>query len=193
MSVDRDGEWDLDHYLTDAVTLLDAGRSVSVSIRELLAHLGAERRGSRVVEELRAAPDRYGLETQPDFTVAWIDNTVAIRWLAPTLAETPDQGSVGGAAAAAPNAEAGPALTIGSLQSASAGIISVERTESIELARTRMLRHDVSQLAVMSGPRQLIGAVTWESIAIAALGDKTDLGAATISVTRCSSMRTSSL
>ncbi len=32
-----------------------------------------------------------------------------------------------------------------------------------------MLRHDFSQLAVMSGKRQLIGAVSWESIAKASL------------------------
>jgi hypothetical protein len=35
-----------------------------------------------------------------------------------------------------------------------------------------MLRYDFSQMAVMSSPRQLVGAVTWESIAIATLRDE---------------------
>ena len=169
-----------DQYLTDAVTLLDAGRTVSLSIRDLIAQVVAERRGSRVIEEVRAGLDRYSLETDPDFTAPWIDTTVAIRRASTRAPTTRDKEK--SAAVSVQGAEAGPAVTIGSLQSASAGIFSVEQTESIELARTRMLRHDVSQLAVMSGPRQLIGAVTWESIAIAALGQRTELSAATIPV-----------
>jgi hypothetical protein len=41
----------------------------------------------------------------------------------------------------------------------------LERTQSL------MMRHDFSQLAVMSGPRDLRGAVTWESIAQARIRD----------------------
>lgn len=44
-----------------------------------------------------------------------------------------------------------------------------------------MLRHDYSQLAVMSGSRQLVGAVSWESMAKAAMV-RPDLGLADATV-----------
>jgi hypothetical protein len=41
----------------------------------------------------------------------------------------------------------------------------VTLADSLAKAQSLMMRHDYSQLAVMSGPRKLRGAITWESIA----------------------------
>jgi hypothetical protein len=48
-------------------------------------------------------------------------------------------------------------------------VTRIERNSDLLRARALMLRYDFSQLAVMSGPRQLIGAVSWESMALAAI------------------------
>jgi CBS domain-containing protein len=45
------------------------------------------------------------------------------------------------------------------------GVVSVGPNGTIEEAVTKMLLNDYSQLAVLSGPRNLRGAVTWRSIA----------------------------
>src|SRR5206468_519632 len=57
------------------------------------------------------------------------------------------------------------ALMVGSLEAASGGVASIERNSDLARARALMMRHNYSQLAVMAGARQLVGAVSWESIA----------------------------
>lgn len=47
----------------------------------------------------------------------------------------------------------------------------MQRNGNLLLARAYMLRFDYSQLAVMAGERQLVGAVSWDSMALAALRD----------------------
>jgi CBS domain-containing protein len=53
------------------------------------------------------------------------------------------------------------------------GVISVKMDDDLETAQALMMRYDYSQLPVMSGPRNLRGAVSWESIAQARI-NKTD-------------------
>lgn len=56
-------------------------------------------------------------------------------------------------------------LRIDSLESANSGVTSVKPDDTLEKVQSLMMRHDYSQLAVMSGVRDLRGAVSWESIA----------------------------
>lgn len=56
-------------------------------------------------------------------------------------------------------------LRVGSLASANAGVGSVRLDDPLERAQALMMRSDYSQLAVQSGPRDLRGAISWESIA----------------------------
>ena len=55
--------------------------------------------------------------------------------------------------------------------SATSGIASVSPDTPILKAQSLMESHDYSQLAVMSGPRSLKGAISWESIAKRSLYD----------------------
>jgi CBS domain-containing protein len=66
----------IDHI---ASHLKDGRRVRRVSVRELLGFFGAERRGLTKVQDIRAALDSLGLETDPDFESAWIDSLVRIR------------------------------------------------------------------------------------------------------------------
>src|SRR5690606_31492057 len=56
-------------------------------------------------------------------------------------------------------------LSVGSLESANRGVESVLMDDTLVHAQSVMMRHDYSQLAVLSGPRTVRGAITWESIA----------------------------
>jgi restriction system protein len=62
-------------------------------------------------------------------------------------------------------------LRVGDLSAAHTGVSFVAPDASFELAQSLMLRDDYSQLAVLSGERNLRGAISWESIALARLRD----------------------
>ena len=165
---DVEGGWPrFDAFLSEASRQAVAGSPAAVRIRDLLAYIEAERRGARVVEEIQQALERHDLVSEPSFTSGWIDNVVELR--AASLQTT--LSSHRALPQADPDASQAPeiALTVSSLQSAGTGAVSIERNDKLERARALMLRYDYSQLAVTSGPRRLIGAVSWESMARAAI------------------------
>jgi CBS domain-containing protein len=171
-------EQEFDAFLTEARARASSGTPASVTIRTLLRHVGAERRGTRVLRQIQGALDRQGLITEPSFASGWVDNRVQLK-LAPDPATShgATTGSSDGDAIAAEEVS----LTVRSLESATKGVTSVERNSDLLRARALMLRYDFSQLAVMAGTRQLIGAVSWESMALAAIRQPDfSLGDATI-------------
>jgi hypothetical protein len=165
---DADQEQDpFNAFLSDARSRAMTGAPASVTIRTLLGYVGAKRRGTQVLRQIQRALDMHRLMTDPSFASGWVDNRVQLL-LVPEPAEeatatdgTRERDDTGMTDEVS--------LTVRNLQSASAGVRSVERNCDLPLARALMLRYDFSQLAVMSGPRQLIGAVSWESMALAAI------------------------
>ena len=163
---------ELREFLEDAATRAETD-PVEISIRDLIWYWGAQRRGYWIVELIRRDLKRAGLTTEPPFTEGWIDNTVR---LVPR-----SKRSSGGKKKAAESSDlpvtegndeipdAG--LRIGSLASANHGVVGISLSESLERAQSLMLSNDYSQLAVMSGTRNLRGAVSWESIALAKIRD----------------------
>lgn len=114
------------------------------------------------------------LATMPSFEEGWIDNYVKLVPLhrgaaSRTADETPpviseDQATV--------SAAAGLTLRVSGLESASRGVVSVSRDDSLARAQSLMLHGDFSQLPVLAGTRELQGAVSWESIAQARMHRK---------------------
>lgn len=171
----------LDTYLAAVGKKISAGKDVRTTVRDLIWQVNAERRGVHVVAAIQSALDRHELITEPSFTTGWIDNEIMFRAASPSKTSG---GADGAGQVSGEHDSADIALTVASLHSASAGVASVERTDNLARAQALMLRHDYSQLAVLSGPRQLIGAISWESIAIAALrGGELNLQAATVPAT----------
>jgi hypothetical protein len=157
-----------DAFLADARRRVDGGEAVSVAIRTLIHWVGAERRGTRVLNQVQDALDRHGLVTEPSFSTGWVDNRVALRRASTqSLPVEGDESRV--PTSRTPTEEV--SLTVRNLQSATGGVTSVQRNSSLPLTRAYMLRYDYSQLAVMAGERQLVGAVSWESMALAAIRD----------------------
>jgi CBS domain-containing protein len=98
-----------------------------------------------------------------------VDNRVELR-----LASEPSSTKVVGDRGTSPLPTATSeevSLTVRNLKSATSGVKCVQRNHNLLLARAYMLRFDYSQLAVMAGKRQLVGAVSWDSMALAAIRD----------------------
>ena len=153
---------DIDHFLAEAAAR-PPGQEVSLSIREFIAKWGARRRGYGYVQTIARDLDTYGLRSEPPFQNGWIDNHIR---LVPAQRTAPDTASavVGSEDVIASTEKIGTTLQVGSLRTALSGLVSVRREDTLEHAQTLMLRHDYSQLPVLSN-RELLGAVSWESIA----------------------------
>jgi hypothetical protein len=151
-------------FLKDAAER-SATKPVQLSIRKLLGYWGAMRRGYLVVSTIERELAAHGLRTQPSFTIDWIDTKVA-------LVPLEDEKASAGETVGVLESEGAPealSLTIGSLEAANARVQGVRKEDSLELAQTLMMRYDFSQLAVMRSVRDIEGAVSWESIAVARL------------------------
>ncbi len=140
---------------------------VTISIRDLISHWGAKRRGYLLVDEIEWDLKRYKLTTYPPFNQGWIDANVE---LIPRGGVQEDRAKVGegqntetteGANSALPQVS----LQVGSLSSANKVVARVNPDDNLETAQSKMMMDDYSQLAVMSGKRNFKGAVSWESIA----------------------------
>jgi hypothetical protein len=161
----------LSDFLEDAAGR-SRGNEVRLTVRELLDYWGAKRRGYWIVDQIERDLALAGISTRPPFTDGWIDNLV-------TLIPSPANSTGEATATLPPSGDQGQkdlslpdvSLTIGSLPSANLGVVSVGPQDALERAQSIMMRFDYSQLAVMSGPRSLSGAITWESIAQARIRD----------------------
>ncbi|MGW5054760.1 CBS domain-containing protein [Actinokineospora sp. NPDC004072] len=143
---------------------------INVTVRELLAQWGSKRRGIWVIDRIRRDLGAQGLTTHPDFATVWIDAPINLILQTEQVHINGPASEVEGAEEtdrALPEVE----MRVGQVRSANLAVVSVSRDDSLEKAITLMMRHDFSQLAVMSGVRNLDGAVTWESITSALLHD----------------------
>jgi predicted transcriptional regulator len=126
------------------------------TVRELIRYWGAVRRDSSVVAAINDALQAQGLTTEPPFDQAWIDDVVRVVRVQP-MARNVRQ--------AVPTVS----LRARHIRSANCEVVSVPLDASLALAQSLMLKHDYSQLAVLSSPHKLRGAVSWKSIAQAEL------------------------
>ncbi|GAQ54718.1 CBS domain-containing protein [Streptomyces acidiscabies] len=178
--------------LKNARRQADADTPITLTVRDLLGWWGASRRGYLVTEQVAAELANHGLSTVPDFEAVGIDDRVALTGPSgdtedgeDTEEETAEQEPVAGQEPRA-TGTSGPTTTsggqededepvqgqtVGNLPSALKGVVSVPSSASFEEAFTKMRLNGYSQLPVLNGPRNLRGAVTWESIARARYAD----------------------
>ncbi|MER6991693.1 CBS domain-containing protein [Saccharopolyspora hirsuta] len=139
-----------------------------ISVRELLKFWGAEDRGDQV-SQIEADLANHGLVTIPSFRAVTLDSVVSLT-IPPddadgaAIAQESEIGDLQVAVNDEGDDDLNVRLTVGNLSPLS-GVESVGPNSTLEEATTKMLLNDFSQLAVLSGPRNLRGAVTWRSIA----------------------------
>jgi len=148
-------------FLKDAREQAEKGVPRTMSVRSLLAQWNADGRTQAASEQLAADLENHGLMTEPPFLRVGLDSNVTIveRPVEPVDALSTD----GADKTADEDADTG--LTLGNIPSANLGVTSISPQSTYEQAVTLMLLNDYSQLAVMTGPRAVPRAVTWQSIA----------------------------
>jgi hypothetical protein len=157
-----DGHSSRHEFLKDARQQASDGSPITLPVRELIAGWNARGRGQVISERITADLENHGLATRPNFLKVGLDSLVTIDLRAP---EEAPLGPAENGQAEDGSLPADVGLTLGNIPSANTGVGSVTPQASFEEAITQMLLNDYSQLAVMTGPRSLKGAVTWQSIA----------------------------
>lgn len=147
----------------------------SVTVRELLRWIGAQRRGNFLNFAIRSALSRAHLTTVPDFTTPYIDTPVEFRLVDETASgagigdtsssnavfeNTETRDDIGDSVSSAVD----PTYRIRRLRSASVAPTSVTPNQTVTAAITIMLTNDFSQLPVMVGEREVKGVISWGSI-----------------------------
>ena len=174
---DQDLEARQDEFLSSVKEAAESGSPHRMTVRELINIWGARGRDFEVNERVDADLGNNGMTTTPDFRAVTLDDTVAI--VLTTQVATGEVALEGVGEISANATVSSPAevtehddesawdhgLTIGNLASASRKVCEVAPDATFEEAITLMLTTDYSQLAVMTSPRDLKGAVSWKSIA----------------------------
>ncbi len=158
------------------------GRSRQVKVRTLLSWFGAQRRGIKVVREVRSALRRTKLVAEPDFEQAYIDGKISLRVIA--SAEKNRSGSKGlSTSIEAPEIlsdnidvvsddYSDPVPRLEMLEAANRAPVSVKRDSKVREATTKMLMNDYSQLPVTQNDRDVDGLISWRSIGEATIANK---------------------
>lgn len=143
--------------------------------RELLSWFGQFRRTWRQVKKVRESLGSLELQTVPDFEGSGFDETVLIRKQPPPPASTGTTQTT----TAAPslnqedlsheeNGDTGhpivdPVHRVSRFLTAGP-LVGVTRDEGIQVAVTKMMMHDYSQLPVMQSEMKVNGMISWKSI-----------------------------
>ncbi len=164
-------------WLKEMRAKAEVGQPVSLPVRELLSRWNAQGRGQRISSRIETELANHGLSTSPDFRRVTLDARVAVLpELTSETTESPQAPGLteslprlaGSAVDEAVDGDSEPivvGLAVSNLPSATAGVAYVTPQSTLSEAITVMLLNDYSQIAVMSGPRKLQGAVSWKSIA----------------------------
>jgi CBS domain-containing protein len=152
---------------------------VELPIRQLLAVWGFRARTYDSVGRIQRDLSAAGLKCEPDLTDGELDSVVRVGL--PVSADTdrsaaPDEDRAASTGDTAMDSD-GERLELPTVwlrvrdiqPSATGGVIAVAPNQTLEQAQALMIANDYSQLAVMSGPRDLKGAVSWRTIARARL------------------------
>jgi hypothetical protein len=174
---DQDLEARQDEFLSSVKEAAESGSPHRMTVRELINIWGARGRDFEVNERVDADLGNNGMTTTPDFRAVTLDDTVAIVLTTQVAAgeaalegvgEISGNATVSSPAGVTENDDESAwdhGLTIGNLPSASRKVCAVAPDATFEETITLMLTTDYSQLAVMTSPRDLKGAVSWKSIA----------------------------
>jgi hypothetical protein len=151
--------------LRQSRTEADIGQPRELTVLELLGWWGEKTRTPEVTQTIDAELANHGLRTSPNFSAVTLETKVQL-----ILRGQPEESQRASAIEPTddPDEEddySAPSSTLGNLPSALAGVVSVPPDATVDLAVTKMMLDDYSQLAVMSTPRSVRGAVSWKSIA----------------------------
>ncbi len=168
-----------DEFLQAVAKAVSSGEVLQLTVDELLAKWGVSRRGASVVLRIRRDLFSVAAVTSPPFDAVPLRSVVALVPAAATELGRQPESRDPETAPERRKADESPGgdesrtglttVTIGTLETASGGLLSAAPDWTIVKAQSLMESHDYSQLAVLAGERSLKGAISWESIARASL------------------------
>ncbi len=180
-------EIELPEELQAVGTKVRSGEASSTNVRLLLSWFNAERRGWRIVGEIRRALASLHLETYPDFEAVHIDTL--IRFQLSDSGDSDEEHATLHPVTVTEDATSGrsdrdeyvdPTHRISRLEAANRPPTAVAPNTELREAITLMLTNDYSQIPVMIGDREVKGMVSWESI-----GERLVLGQTCNEVKEC--------
>ncbi|MDW5329065.1 CBS domain-containing protein [Plantactinospora sp. KLBMP9567] len=169
-AVDREAVRRRFGMLNEASRRAENGDPVSLTVRELIRHWGFEERDRDTSQQIDADLANHGLVSAPDFRAVNLEHTVTLVAL-PAPGDEGRSGATGGhdsgtlQAELTDEASADIGVTLGNLLSNDERLVSVSPSALVQEAITIMRLNDFSQLAVLTAPDELHGAVSWKSIA----------------------------
>lgn len=145
--------------LSEISDRLAKGEQQFATVRTILSWFGAKRRGYLVIQQIESALNHHSLVTDPPFDYAYIDAPVEFHpmswWIEQQIAVDDT---------VRPLVDFDPSYRVGRLAAANRAPVSVKPDEPLANAVTIMLRHDFSQLPVMTTERIVKGMISWRSI-----------------------------
>lgn len=159
--------------LPDSLQDLVTAAPRTMTIRELLNFWNFRRRTARIVQEVTDDLAELGLLAVPSIAEGWIDGQVAVV-PAPGQSDEPSESSTPSDAAvdaAEANAEAvmngSVHYSVSTMDTAACAVMTAQPDDPLSVIVTQMALQDYSQVAVVDAEGRLMGAVSWESIALA--------------------------
>lgn len=145
----------------------------TMTIRELLNYWSFRRRTARIVEEVTDDLAELGLLAVPSIAEGWIDGQVEIVPMPGQSDEASESAAVPSAAVDAAEASAEAVMSgsisysVSTMDTARCEVMTVGLEDALSVTVTNMALQDYSQVAVVDSQGRLLGAATWESIALA--------------------------
>lgn len=175
------GEAAVDEYLGEVARKVEEGQPEVTTVRELLGRWQFFRRTASSVDTVNEGLSSYGLLAVPGLTDGGIDDHIHLvadpaETKLPGADAPTDVAADAGASAeevstaqrVSEDVSSGEVrYAVSSLPSANCTVLTASADTPLARAVTQMARHSYSQLAVVDAEHRLLGALTWESIALA--------------------------
>ena len=147
-------------FLKEARDAATNARAAHLTVRDLIKRWGSTARSATIDSVIEDDLANYGLTTIPHFRKVGLETPVVLQLVA-NLSQAQEVPSSDGDE----DEETDRGLTLGNLPSALNGVESISPQSTFDEAITKLLLNDYSQLAVLTSPYNLRGAITWRSIA----------------------------
>ena len=125
-------------------------KEFKITPRELINAFGCEKRTSGNRALVNRFLQENKIETKPDYVNTWIDGEITLRHKKKAKSKNGTD----------------PIQRIKILPAANKEPITVQREAKLKEAVTLMMLHNYSQLPVLSGPKSIIGLISWETIGL---------------------------
>lgn len=140
-----------EEFLEIVKEIKENDKEFEITPRELLNFFGCEKRTSGNAAYINRFMSENQLETEPNFVNGWIDGDIILRHKKKATTKNGID----------------PIQRIKLLQSSNREPISITKESTLKEAITLMMMHNYSQLPVMSGSRNVVGYVSWETVGCA--------------------------